>query len=193
MSIPVDLPKSSTLEPEFQQQLQQRLRQLAVREGPSIVDQDYTFQDSDTIDSLQVDATAGNITITLPSPTGNRRRRIINVAGGFIVTVASAALINGVSTYLLERRFRYVEVEPTGATWLIVGFGNFNILGNGSIFLGNAVRPTTATNGFAYVPTCAGTPTGVPENLGAYVPIIVDTTNNKLYFYSGGAWRDAGP
>jgi hypothetical protein len=24
-------------------------------------------------------------------------------------------------------------------------------------------------------------------------PIVVNTTNNKLYFYSGGAWRDAGP
>jgi hypothetical protein len=52
---------------------------------------------------------------------------------------------------------------------------------------------TTATLGFMYVPTCAGTPTGVPVTQVGLAPIIVNTTNNKLYFYSGGAWRDAGP
>jgi hypothetical protein len=52
---------------------------------------------------------------------------------------------------------------------------------------------TTATEGFMYVPSCAGTPTGVPVARTGFAPIIVNTTNNKLYFYSGGAWRDAGP
>lgn len=53
---------------------------------------------------------------------------------------------------------------------------------------------TSATDGFAHIPTCNGTPTGVPANLltGAS-PIIINRANNKLYFYSGGAWRDAGP
>lgn len=52
---------------------------------------------------------------------------------------------------------------------------------------------TAATDGFLYVPTCAGTPTGVPTAKTGYAPIVVNTTNNKLYFYSGGSWRDAGP
>jgi hypothetical protein len=52
---------------------------------------------------------------------------------------------------------------------------------------------TTATDGFLYVPTCAGTPTGTPTAITGMAPIVVNTTNNKLYFYSGGAWRDAGP
>jgi hypothetical protein len=52
---------------------------------------------------------------------------------------------------------------------------------------------TTATDGFLYVPTCAGTPTGTPTAISGMAPIVVNTTNNKLYFYSGGAWRDAGP
>jgi hypothetical protein len=43
------------------------------------------------------------------------------------------------------------------------------------------------------VPTCAGTPTGVPTVVTGYAPIVVNSTNNKLYFYSGGSWRDAGP
>lgn len=67
-----------------------------------------------------------------------------------------------------------------------------NYFAGGAIFSGAALA-TNATNGFVYVPTCAGTPTGTPTTYTGTAPIVVDTTNNKLYFYSGGAWRDAGP
>jgi hypothetical protein len=64
----------------------------------------------------------------------------------------------------------------------------------GNIVAGASVAlATNATNGFLYVPTCAGTPTGTPTAITGMAPIVVNTTNNKLYFYSGGAWRDAGP
>jgi hypothetical protein len=63
----------------------------------------------------------------------------------------------------------------------------------GNVVVNNAAIATTATDGFLYVPTCAGTPTGVPTTYTGRAPIVVNTTNNKLYFYSGGAWRDAGP
>jgi hypothetical protein len=64
---------------------------------------------------------------------------------------------------------------------------------NGNVVVNTAAIATTATDGFLYVPGCAGTPTGVPTTYTGLVPIVVNTTNNKLYFYSGGAWRDAGP
>ena len=63
----------------------------------------------------------------------------------------------------------------------------------GGMVVGTAALATTATDGFLYVPTCAGTPTGAPTTQTGTAPIVVDTTNNKLYFYSGGQWRDAGP
>jgi hypothetical protein len=64
----------------------------------------------------------------------------------------------------------------------------------GNIVAGaSAALATTATDGFLYVPTCAGTPTGTPTAITGMAPIVVDTTNNKLYFYSTGQWRDAGP
>ncbi len=69
----------------------------------------------------------------------------------------------------------------------------FNSAGNRSVALGAGAVAANATSGFVYVPTCAGLPTGTPETYTGRVPIVVDTTNNKLYFYSGGAWRDAGP
>jgi hypothetical protein len=63
----------------------------------------------------------------------------------------------------------------------------------GGMVVGTAALATTATDGFLYVPTCAGTPTGTPTTQTGTAPIVVDTTNHKLYFYSGGTWRDAGP
>ena len=64
---------------------------------------------------------------------------------------------------------------------------------NGNVIVNTAAVATNATNGFLYIPGCAGTPTGTPTAQTGRVPLVVDTTNNKLYFYSGGSWRDAGP
>ncbi len=49
----------------------------------------------------------------------------------------------------------------------------------------------TATVGFLVVPNCSGVPTGVPS--GDNGSLVVDSANNRLYFYSSGAWRNAGP
>ena len=56
--------------------------------------------------------------------------------------------------------------------------------------LGAPTLATDATTGFLMVPTCPGTPTGTPA-LGAGA-LVVDSTNNRLLFYSGGAWRAVG-
>jgi len=60
----------------------------------------------------------------------------------------------------------------------------------GSLVIGNnsSALATTATDGFLYIPTCAGTPTGVPTTQTGTVAMIYDTTNNNFYIYSG-AWR----
>lgn len=62
------------------------------------------------------------------------------------------------------------------------------ITSGGSVLLAKAgALATTATDGFTYVPTCAGTPTGVPTAQTGMVAMVFDTTNNKLWVYDG-AW-----
>lgn len=59
-----------------------------------------------------------------------------------------------------------------------------------NIQLGAAVvLATNSTSGFPYIPTCAGTPTGVPTAITGVVPMIFDTTGVKLWIYTGGAWK----
>lgn len=78
-----------------------------------------------------------------------------------------------------------------GGDVTVIGGTGTTTAGNAKV--GTPSLATTATAGFIYVPTCAGTPTGTPVAVTGMAPIVVDSTNNKLYFYSGGAWRDAGP
>lgn len=62
--------------------------------------------------------------------------------------------------------------------------------GNRSVIIGDgsAALATNATAGFLYVPSCAGTPTGVPVSETGVIPLVYDSTNGILYFYKGGAW-----
>jgi len=68
---------------------------------------------------------------------------------------------------------------------------DLKLIAPGDIQIGetNALA-TNATVGFLNVPSCAGTPTGTPTPNSGKVPLVVDTTNNKLYGYYGAAWHD---
>jgi hypothetical protein len=57
---------------------------------------------------------------------------------------------------------------------------------------GTGALSTTATDKFLYLGSCAGLPTGVPTSITGKTPLVVDSTNNKFYFYSGGAWQTPG-
>ena len=64
----------------------------------------------------------------------------------------------------------------------------FSITSSG-VVIGSAALATNAANGFLYVDSCAGAPTGTPTTNTGRVPLVVDTTNSKLYLYIGGSWK----
>lgn len=59
------------------------------------------------------------------------------------------------------------------------------ITGSGSVIINNGAIATNATDGFLYIPTCAGTPTGTPTTYTGRCAMVMDTTNHKLYVYDG--------
>jgi hypothetical protein len=63
----------------------------------------------------------------------------------------------------------------------------------GNVVVGTGALSTSATDGFLYIPSSAGAPTGVPTSYTGAVPIEVDTTNNKLMGYYGGNWVNLSP
>jgi len=144
---------------------------------------------SGTTEAMRLDS-SGNLGIGTSSPGqrlhvvgGNYRQNDATNSFGF-------EMQNGTGTS------RLVTISG-GSAFAIQTGGNasdyLNLDGNGSVTIGSNNVATNATSGFLYVPTCAGVPTGTPTAKAGYAPIVVDTTNNKLYFYSSGVWRDAGP
>ena len=63
--------------------------------------------------------------------------------------------------------------------------GNVTLAGN------NGALATTATTDFPCVPTCAGAPTGAFTPATGFAGMVIDTTNNRVYFRYGGAWKYA--
>lgn len=58
----------------------------------------------------------------------------------------------------------------------------------GNVVIGTGALSTSATDGFLYIPTSAGAPTGVPTTKTGMVALEYNTTNNNLYVYNG-AWK----
>lgn len=107
----------------------------------------------------------------------------------------NASFIGLVSTSTAHRLQSAITGSGTYLPLTIFNAGaeRFRVDTTGNVIVNTAAIATNATDGFLYVPSCAGTPTGTPTAYTGRVPIVVDTTNNKLYFYSNAAWRDAGP
>jgi hypothetical protein len=87
----------------------------------------------------------------------------------------------------------YSDLASAAGRWNFFADGTAPNFFRGTTVVGSTALATTATDGFFYVPTCAGVPTGTPTTYGSTAPIVIDTTNNRLYFYSSGSWRNAGP
>lgn len=63
---------------------------------------------------------------------------------------------------------------------------------DGSVAFNDAVLATTATVGFVMLPSCAGTPTGVPADIPTgQCPAVIDSSANRIWIYVGGAWKYA--
>lgn len=80
-----------------------------------------------------------------------------------------------------------VKTSPAGGSGTTQNSGTtkLTIDGPGNVVVGNAAIATNATDGFLYIPTCAGTPTGTPTTYTGMVPIVYDSTNNMFYIYDG--------
>ena len=80
-----------------------------------------------------------------------------------------------------------------GTSSLALQAGSASISYNNSLFSSLGAILTTATDGFLYVASCAGAPTGVPTSQGASgasIPLVIDTSTGtgKLWAYIGGSW-----
>lgn len=83
-----------------------------------------------------------------------------------------------------------VQFNNADVKWIFAGAQTMRLYANGSMVHGDevGVLANAATDGFFYLRGMAGTPAGVPTARTGSVPLIVDTTANKLWAYLAG-WK----
>lgn len=94
----------------------------------------------------------------------------------------------GANTYNVENTFGPIQFwTNTGTRALAVAA---SASGVASTVQGGSLS-TSATDGFLYIASGAGSPSGTPTTQTGTVPLYIDRTNNVLDFYSSGAWHSA--
>lgn len=122
--------------------------------------------------------------------------KTLDVADGLLVGCTDGEVA---TSDVADDAVTYAKMQNVSATQRLLGrqtagAGNIeeiaalSVDANANVVVSTAALATNATDGFLYIPTCAGTPTGTPTTLTGRVPIIFDTTNDKLYVYRGG-WK----
>ena len=131
------------------------------------------------------------------STTGDASRALFVLQNGVASVCYMAAFSSGHTSSLFGRAIAglgLVNVDMVGTNTdrdLTLGSNNvqrITLTGGGNIVLGSAALATGATDGFLYLPTCAGAPSGTPTAYTGRVALVYDTTNNKLMAYNG-AWK----
>lgn len=150
-----------------------------------------TFQINDTLPIFQsnTNSTTGNGKF-LASATGGATLAMQCYGSAGTLSVFGTSRTG--PCVLLANSFEHLYIGNTHANGeLVLGSNNLERLrldAAGNVTVGTAAVATNATDGFLYIPTCAGTPTGAPTTKTGRAAQVYDTTNNKLYVYNG-AWK----
>jgi hypothetical protein len=134
-------------------------------------------------------STTNGATVAMALPNGTNDVAAWTAVGGSTPTNAPYCQIVATSTGCYLDSLAYGSGTPQTMNFRVgAAVTAMTIDANKNVAVGTAAIATNATNGFLYIPTCAGTPTGVPTSKTGLAPIVYDTTNNKLCIYNGG-WK----
>jgi hypothetical protein len=106
-----------------------------------------------------------------------------------IMVVGDGTITSGASADMPGRMVFMTMPDGSGTIVERIRIDNLGniIIGN---VAGGAALATSATDGFLYLPTCAGAPTGNSTDYTGFLPFVYDSTNNKLMVNtSGTTWK----
>jgi len=129
--------------------------------------------------------------------TGSTQNGFQNIAilggsGLVLGTGAGGRALSFTAGYADSSLVANITSSGNNIVWQNRNTGNANMTWyyNGDVGIGpGTALAVGATAGFLQLPTCAGTPTGVPADTGAgKANVVYDTSANKIWVYNG-SWR----
>lgn len=144
--------------------------QVAVWDGASSMTGHSKFTFDTANDLLTIDGSA-TARIKLNSSSGSDPFLLVQEAGG---TAWGFGLDESASL------FRFCPDDNLSAAPAL------SMSYNRDVIVGSTALSTGATNGFLYIPTMAGVPSGVPTDYDDTAAMVYDSANNNLYVYNGG-------
>jgi hypothetical protein len=139
---------------------------------------------------FNITSTSSNITVNLPTSSATSRG-LLSAADWSDFDSKQPGSTNLLALAAYNANGLVVQVsEGTFAGRVIVsGDGTIEVT-NGDGVSGD-IDIRVSDNGYFYIRTIAGTPATVPPAETGKVPAVYDTTGNKLWIYTGAAWRSA--
>lgn len=179
--------------------------QMVMGVGASLVYTGFSRRDRASATVYKVAIDSGNAVggISVDSTSGYRWVSTTDAVGGtadlYLLRDAAGTLNvrNGVNAQTV--RFTRSYTDGSNYSWLTHKWNTSTAVihaegagtgSDGSIAFNDAALATNATVGFLMIPSCAGTPSGTPADIPTgQIPMVWDSTNLKLYVYTGGAWK----
>jgi len=119
--------------------------------------------------------------------------KLLNFVGdGVVVTLTGGSPDQNAVTITLTASGLIGIDDQATAVQLTVTDSHLLLATGKNFIFGTAALATTATDGFLYLSSMAGTPTGTPTNNTDTIPFTFDSTNGKLYFYDRTGSPDVG-
>ncbi len=133
---------------------------------------------------------------------------VVTIANTFNINSAVWLQFSGANTIFSSAGVGLLLQQPNGSSatifrdssgnsqWTIAAgsVGHLTAGSNARFSHGTSALATNATEGFFHMQTCAGAPSGTPASIpSGQAPFILDTTNDRLYFYyddgGGAGWH----
>lgn len=112
----------------------------------------------------------------------------LSISSGGTGQLTAGAAFNALAPSQSGNSGKVLTTNGTNTSWS----NSLWITPAGSVAVGPSVTApelsTNATDGFLYIPTCAGAPTGTPTNIPGRAAMVIDSVNKKFYIYVGGTW-----